>query len=127
MNQTTTDMINSLLNFGPIALLMALLLALSYMIRASRFSNGWIPWMVAAAGPVLLQFMFPLSELEGKWDYPRFVIGVYGFIVAVTVWCSHEFLLSKFEDWLANRGFFPKMFTRSQTLPTQPENIAKPK
>ncbi len=115
-------LVESLLNLGPIALLALLLLAGSYMIRASKFSNRWIPWIVAAAGPLLLEGLFPIKDLVGKWEHPRFVIGIYGFIVAVVVWAVHEYLLSKIEDWLAAKGFFPKALQResSQTPPAPP-------
>lgn len=111
--ENAEKLINMLLNLGPIALLAVLLMVISYMIRASQFSNRWIPWMVALAGPVLIQWLFPTKDLEGKWEHPRFVIAIYGFIVAVVVWALHEFVLSKIEDWLATKGLFPKKLQRA--------------
>lgn len=103
---------DSLLQLGPLALLAAFVLFGSYLVRASALSNRVIPWVAALIGAVSLEFLFPVADLAGKWAHPRFVIAIYGFIVAVFVWMVHEFALSRFEDFLASKGLFPKRLTR---------------
>lgn len=109
-----------LFNLGPAALLAVLVLAVSYMIRLSRFSNAWIPWAVAFVAPIAFQFIYNPAALAAKWQYPRFIVAIYGFIIAVVVWAIHEFLLSKVENWLAEKGLFPK------ALQTQNQNNNTP-
>ncbi|MGN6553261.1 MAG: hypothetical protein ACTHLW_06020 [Verrucomicrobiota bacterium] len=105
------DFINyfdGLFNLGPAAILAVLVLAISYIIRLTRYSNRWIPVAVSVAGPILFQFIYDPALLAGKWLHPRFMIAVYGFIIAAVVWMVHAFVISKFEDWLATKGLFPK-------------------